>query len=409
MQHHHGFDEALSLRGFSLLLAGLAMLGPFSIDTYLPAFPDIALALNASQLQVQQTLTAYMAMFALMILWHGSLSDAFGRRRVILLGLVAYVLASLFCAFAVRIEMLWIGRALQGMVGGVGFAVGRAVVRDLYDGPQAQRLMARIAVIFAIAPALAPMAGGQLQRFFGWRGVFFFLAVLAAVLLWLCWRYLPETLPPAARQPFSPSSLWQGYRSVFSSPEFTLLSLALATNFVGFFVYVLASPVFIIEHLGLTAQSFGWMFVPMVCGMMLGSYANGKLAGRLSPRRTIALGYLVMALAAVSNVLINRLMPAQLPTAIIPLFLYVGGMALTMPCLQLLAMDLFPARHGMASSCQGMIQSVVNAITAGLLAPALWGSTQSLAWGMAGFLCAGGLFFALSVRANRRPTPHQSA
>jgi DHA1 family bicyclomycin/chloramphenicol resistance-like MFS transporter len=95
--------------------------------------------------------------------------------------------------------------------------------------------------------------------------------------------------------------------------------------------------------------------------------------------------------------------------AIIPLFLYVGGMALTMPCLQLLAMDLFPARHGMASSCQGMIQSVVNAITAGLLAPALWGSTQSLAWGMAGFLCAGGLFFALSVRANRHLTPHQSA
>lgn len=405
MQQHLGLDKTLTQRGFSLLLAGLAMLGPFSIDTYLPSFPQIATALNASPLQVQQTLTAYMAMFAIMILWHGSLSDAFGRRRVILFGLGAYVLASLFCAFAFRIEMLWIGRALQGMVGGVGFAVGRAVVRDLYDGPQAQRLMARIAVIFAIAPALAPVAGGQLQHLSGWRGVFFFLAALAALLLWLCWRYLPETLPEAARSPFSPRSLWQGYSSVFSSAEFMWLSLALGANFVGFFVYVLSSPVFIIEHLGLSPQSFGWMFVPMVCGMMLGSYTNGRLAGRLSPRRTILLGYLVMTLAATGNVVLNLLVPAQVPAAIVPLFFYVGGMALTMPCLQLLAMDLFPTRHGMASSCQGMIQSVVNAITAGLLAPLLWGSSLSLAWGMAGFLCLGGLVFALALRAHRHRAP----
>ncbi|HEX5806304.1 MAG TPA: multidrug effflux MFS transporter [Macromonas sp.] len=402
MQQHHRLDKAFSPHGFSLLLAGLAMLGPFSIDTYLPSFPDIATALNATQLQVQQTLTAYMVMFAVMILWHGSLSDALGRRRVILFGLGAYVLASLFCAFAVRIEMLWLGRALQGMVGGVGFAVGRAVVRDVYDGPQAQRLMARIALIFAIAPALAPVVGGQLQHMFGWRGVFFFLAALAAVLLWLCWRYLPETLPPAARQTFSPRSLWEGYRSVFSSAEFIWLSLALAANFVGFFVYVLSSPVFIIQHLGLSPQSFGWMFVPMVCGMMLGSYTNGRLAGRLSPRRTILLGYLVMALAALGNVLLNHLTKAQIPFAIAPLFLYVGGMALAMPCLQLLAMDLFPARHGMASSCQGMIQSVVNAVTAGVLAPMLWGSTRTLAWGMAGFLCFGGLIFALALQIHRQ-------
>ena len=375
------------------------MLGPFSIDTYLPAFPAIGANLNATPIQVQQTLTAYMVMFAFMILWHGSISDALGRRKVILAGLGFYFFASLFCAFATRIEMLWLGRAMQGMVGGVGFVVGRAVVRDLYDGPQAQRLMAHVAVIFAIAPAVAPIIGGQLQHWFNWHGVFFFLALIAASLLLASWRYLPETLPVAERQPFSPGPLWRGYRSVFGSAQFIFLSLALSANFAGFFIYVLSSPVFLIQHLKLTPESFAWMFLPMVCGLMLGSTLNGKLAGRLSQRRTIALGYLVMIAASIGNVALNLLLPPQIPWAIVPLFVYVTGMALAMPCLQLLAMDLFPARHGMASSCQGLIQSALNAVVAGAIAPLLWGSTLTLAFGMIAFMAIGILFFWFSLLA----------
>ncbi len=388
-------------RGIPFLLAGLSMLGPFSIDTYLPAFPAIGASLQATPIQVQQTLTAYMSMFAFMILWHGSISDALGRRKVILAGVGCYVLASLFCAFAWRIEILWLGRAMQGMVGGVGFVVGRAVIRDLYAGAQAQRMMARVAVIFAIAPAIAPIIGGQLQRHFNWHGVFHFLALVAAVLLLAAWRYLPETLPLSQRQPFAPAPLWRGYREIFGSAQFLLLSLALATNFAGFFIYVLSSPVFLIRHLGLTAESFAWMFLPLVSGMVLGSILNGKLAGRLSPRRTISLGFLVMMAAAASNLMINALMPAQLPWAIAPLFVYVAGMALTMPCLQLLAMDLFPARHGMASSCQGLIQSGLNAAVAGAVAPLLWDSTLTLALGMVGFLGIGLAAFLVSLRYRR--------
>lgn len=375
------------------------MLGPFSIDTYLPAFPAMGVSLDATPLQVQQTLTAYMSMFAFMILWHGAISDAIGRRTVILAGLGCYVIASLFCAFALRIEMLWLGRAMQGMVGGVGFVVGRAVVRDLYDGPQAQRLMAHVAVIFAIAPALAPVIGGQLLHWFNWHGIFFFLALIAAALLLMTWRYLPETLPRDKRQPFSPGPLWRGYRGVFGSAEFLLLSLALAANFAGFFIYVMSAPVFLIRHLNLTPRDFAWMFVPMVCGMMLGSFLNGRLAGRLSPRRTIAVGYVVMILAAAGNMLFNQWLPPQLPWAMLPLFVYVSGMALTMPCLQLLAMDLFPARHGMASSCQGLIQSSFNAVVAGAVAPLLWDSTRTLAGGMLGFLAVGLIAFGLSLLA----------
>ena len=387
----------------TVLLAGLAMLGPFSIDTYLPAFPAIAVDLNVTTLQVQQSLTAYLAMFAFMILWHGSISDALGRRNTILAGLGLYVFASLFCAFATRIEMLWIGRALQGMVGGVGFVIGRAVVRDLYQGHQAQRLMANIAVIFAIAPAIAPMVGGQLLRWFDWHGVFFFLALLSSVLLFGTWRLLPETLPIAQRQSFSPRPLWQGYVSIFGTAQFLLLALATAANFAGMFIYIMSSPVFIIEHLHLSPQFFGSMFVPMVCGMMLGSVINGRLAGRLSQRRTIALAYGVMFVAASGNVALNYWLPPQLPWAIVPLFVYVLGAALSIPCLQMLSMDLFPARFGMASSCLGFIQSTINALIAGIIAPLLWGSTVTLALGMFGCMAIGVLTFGLYLLMRRKP------
>ena len=391
-------------KGIAFLLAALAMLGPFSIDTYLPAFPAISASLQATPVQVQQTLTAYLVMFACMILWHGAISDAAGRRTVILAALGLYAFASLFCAFAPRIEMLWVGRAMQGMVGGAGFVVGRAIVRDLYDGAQAQRLMAHVAVIFAIAPAVAPIIGGQIEYWLGWRGVFVFLTLVASALLLLSWRLLPETLHHFERQPFSPASLWRGYHAVFGSAEFLLLSLALGMSFAGFFIYVMSSPVFLIKHLHVTAQGFAWMFVPMVAGMMAGSFLNGRLAGRLSPRRTVALGFGIMCAAACGNIVLNAMMAPQLPWPIIPLFVYVMGMAIAMPCLQLLAMDLFPSRHGMASSCQGFIQSSINAAVAGMVVPLLWGTTLTLAFGMAGFLSVALLAFALSLRVRRGVT-----
>jgi MFS transporter, DHA1 family, multidrug resistance protein len=395
--------EAKSAKlGLTVIIAGLSMLGPFSIDTYLPALPTIGASLGATPLQMQQTLTAYLIMFAVMVLWHGAISDALGRRRVILACLALYALASLFCAFAIRIEMLWLGRALQGMVGGAGMVIGRAIVRDLYDGAVAQRLMANATLVFAIAPAIAPVIGGAILASFDWHVIFFFLALVAIALFAACWRFLPETLPSAKRQKLSPGNLWRGYRDVFSSLEFLRLSLALAACFGGFFIYVMSSPVFLIEHLKLSPQEFAWLFIPIVLGMMLGSAINGRTAGRLTPRRTIALGCAIMVVATVGNISLNAFMAPRLPWPLVPLFCYVTGMALTMPCLQLLAMDLFPQRHGMASSCQSFLQSTLYAVVAGVVAPLLWGSTLTLALGMGGFLSVGLLAFVFS-RAGRAP------
>ena len=378
-------------RGIAALLAGLSALGPFSIDTYLPSFHAIGEQLQATPLEVQQTLSAYLLPFALMTLWHGTLADAFGRRRVILVALACFALASLGCAFATRIEHLWLLRGLQGITAGAGIVISRAIVRDLFDGPPAQRLMSHITMMFAFAPAIAPLIGGQLQALFGWRSVFVFLALMTAALALVCWRLLPETLPPERRQSLRPGYLARTYRKVLTSPRFLLACGALACNFAGFFLYVLSAPMFLMTHLGIAETGFLWLFGPTMCGLLTGSWLSGRLAGRLSRQRTIRLGYGVMGAAALANLAINLLLPPSLPWSVLPLPLYTLGMSLAMPCLTLYALDPFPEQRGLAASCQTFLQSAFNGVAAGLIAPALWGSTLGLALGMAGLMALGGL------------------
>lgn len=384
-------------RWLALLLAALSMIGPFSIDAYLPSFPDIAHSLDATTLQVQQSLTAYLAPFALMMLWHGALADALGRRRVILWGLALYTVASAGCIFATDIGQLWLLRAAQGVSAGVGLVVGRTVIRDLFEGAEAQRLMGHIGMVFAVAPAVAPIVGGWLQASFGWRAVFVLLAVLAAALWLACWRFLPETLPRARRQSLHPVELSRAYYAVLTEPAFLAACAAITLNFSGMFIYVLSAPVFVMRHLGLNAEQFGYLFVPAMAGLMSGSFLASHWA-EASPLKSIRRGYMLMGAAAALNlVFCNTGLPA-LPWAIVAMPLYTMGMAVVMPGLTLLALDRFPLRRGLASSCQGFIHNGSNALVAGLLAPLLWDSTASLAAGMAVLLLLGGMAVLLHFR-----------
>ncbi|MCB1956671.1 MAG: multidrug effflux MFS transporter [Rhodocyclaceae bacterium] len=379
----------------TFLLAALAAVGPFSIDTYLPAFPRMAEELGASQLQVQQTLTAYMAPFAIMVLWHGTLSDAFGRKRVLLVAMGLYALASLFCAMASAIEWLWVGRALQGICAGAGMVVGRAVVRDLVEGARAQRLMSHVMMVFGIAPAVAPIVGGAMVELAGWRSIFLLLAGFGVALVLLCLRWLPESLPPERRQPMHPVKLARAYRAVFAGPAFMALTGAMALNFAGFFIYVLSAPVFLMEHLGLPPSGFGWFFVPTVAGMMSGSMVSGRMAGRWSQRRSVATGYALMATALAFNLAVSLLREPGLPWSLAFAPAYTFGMALAMPALSLMALDLFPERRGLAASCQGFLQMGINALVAGLLAPRVWHHPAGLAMASALLTAFGAGLFVL--------------
>ncbi len=396
-------EQRRTTRGIAALLASLSALGPFSIDTYLPAFPDIANTLGASQLDVQQTLSVYLLSFAVMTLWHGAISDRFGRRRVILWALALFGLASLGCVFASRIEHLWFWRAMQGISAGAGIVISRAIVRDLYDGAAAQRLMSQITMMFALAPAIAPLIGGWLQVLLGWRAIFAFLVLATLALFVACWYLLPETLPAEKRQSLRPAYLGRTYWQVLTSPPFLLACLALSMNFAGFFIYVLSAPVFLMQHLGLPETAFLWLFGPAMAGLMAGSWTSGRLAGKLSLNRSIALGYGIMSSAALGNLLLNLGATPALPWAVAPLFVYTFGMSLAMPCLTIFALDPFPAQRGLAASCQTFLQSGFNGLAAALIAPLLWGSTRSLALGMGGLMLAGGLAALARYRSRLLP------
>jgi DHA1 family bicyclomycin/chloramphenicol resistance-like MFS transporter len=363
----------------ALLLAALAMIGPFSVDTYLPAFPVIGESLAASPMQVQQTLTAYMASFAIMTLWHGALSDSFGRRSIILISLAVYAVASIGCAAVHRIEYLWVFRILQGLSAGAGVVIGRAIIRDLYAGAEAERMMSLVTMIFSVSPAIAPIVGGWIVSVSVWRSIFLMLFAFAVLMLWFCWRRLPESLSEDRRQPFHPSALWS--RQIFSSPMFQLKAAAIACNFSGLFLYVASAPVLVTQHLGLGPAQFGWLFVPAVAGIFLGALAANRMAGRASTRTQIVTGFAFLLLSTSLNVGYHLLLPPALPWTVAPLFFYTIGMSMVAPSLTLLVLDLFPHIRGTVASCQAFTMTMLSALVGGLVSPWLYGSVLHLALG----------------------------
>ena len=365
----------------AIMLAGLAMLGPFSIDTYLPAFPNIQAGLHATAIEVQQTLTVYMLAFAMMILWHGALSDSFGRRNIILGSLALFALASLGCAASHSVAYLWAFRIVQGISAGAGMVIGRAIIRDRYADADATRLLSLVTMIFSIAPAIAPILGGWIVKLLDWRSIFLFLFLYTMLLLWFCYRLLPETLPPAKRQPFYPRNLAQNYKQVFRSPLFHLKAGAVAFNFGGLFLYVAAAPVFLTEQLHLGPDQFGWQFIPAVGGIFMGALTANRLAGKVSVHLQILIGFGFLVGAALANVLYHAVFPPMVPWSVVPLFFYTFGMSLVAPGVTLMVLDLFPSIRGIVASCQSFTLTMLGAAISGLAAPLLSHSALWLACG----------------------------
>ncbi|HSN41964.1 MAG TPA: multidrug effflux MFS transporter, partial [Burkholderiales bacterium] len=357
--------------------------------TYLPSFPAIARDFGVGTLELQQTLSVYLASFAVMTLFHGTLSDSFGRRPVILAGLAVFSVASIGCALAQSFAQLLFFRGAQGLSAGVGMVVGRAIVRDSFEGHAAQRLMSTVTMIFGLAPAIAPVIGGWLQSTFGWHSVFAFLAFFGALLFFACQWRLPETLPPPARQPFALAPLARNYLKLAGSPRLLLLSSAIALNFCGFFLYIVSAPAVIYNLLGLNANQFAWLFVPGIAGVMLGAFLSGRLAGRTSPRHTVKIGYIVMFCAAAFNLFYSGFFGPALPWTVLPVMCYTVGMSLAMPSVTLIALDLFPHNRGLASSLQGFGHSFLTAIVAGAVSPLLSHAAITLALGMGALLLSG--------------------
>jgi len=373
------------------------MVGALAIDTYLPSIPAIGREFNVGPLAVQQTLSVFLFAFAFMMLFYGTLSDSFGRRPIIMIALAVYTLASLGAAFAPSFGWLLVFRALQGLAAGAGSVIGAAIVQDRFSGAQAQKMMSHIMMVFGLAPAIAPVVGGWLHVHFGWRSTFLFLAGFGALMLLLTWRALPESLVRADRHPFHPGAIAANYVKVMRNPRFVLLSLTVGMAFGGLALYIGSAANFVMDILHLPETAFGWLFIPLISGMVLGSAWGGRVAGKIAATKMKWIGFGVMALGAGLGVGYNALFAAALPWAVLPLTVFTFGLAVAMPAIQLSAFALFPDNRGLSSSLMSFVQMICFALVSGLVAPLLFGSAFKLACGMLGGLVLSFVCWRLSA------------
>lgn len=390
-----------------VLLAALGMIGPFSIDTPFPAFAQMRGDLGVTSAALQQVVSAYMLAFAAMSLFHGPLSDAVGRKPVIVAGLSVYVLASIGCALSPTLPALLAFRVLQGMSAGAATIVSRTIVRDLFEGPQAQRLMSIIGMIFGIGTALAPVLGGWLLLLGSWHLIFWFLCLFGAALALVTVLVLPESHPPSDRTPLRVGAILRGVATVGRERDFQVLTGATAFSFAAQFLWIAAAPLIVVDLLGQGERDFWKLFVPMVGAMVLGSLANTLLAGRVEGHRLISGGQMVSLVGAVVGVVLAMLpaTDAVLPWAVVGLVGVAFGTGISLPVYQLTLLDAFPRARGSAASVSTFAMLILNASLAGLVAPVVTGSMLTVSLTSLGLLLVGiALWWLYRYRTGHRPT-----
>ncbi len=381
------------------------MIGPFSIDTIFPAFAVMEKALHVDKIAMQQTISMYLLGYAAMSLFHGPLSDALGRKPVILAGITIFTLASLGCALSTSMTQMLIFRIIQGLSAGVGLIVGRAIVRDALDGDDAQRLMSNISMIFGVAPAIAPIIGGWILGWSNWQAIFWFLSLFGLILLLATAFTLPESHPVEKRLPLNVKALTAVYKTIIVNRRFRLLALAGTANFGALFLYITSAPAFVLDMLKLNEQQFGYFFVPTISGMVMGAFFSGRAAGKMSGVKLANIGFLFCGISALINIPYNFFVTdITLPWAVIPMVLSAFGVALVFPILTIAILDMYPNQRGSASSMQAFVALLSNALIAGVLSPALSGNRVHLALAAGAFsLIAYALWLWYLTHADKLP------
>ncbi|WP_347354090.1 multidrug effflux MFS transporter [Intrasporangium sp.] len=393
-----------------VVLAALTMVGPFTIDTIFPAFESMAADLHVDKLAMQQTVSVYMVAFAVMSLFHGSVSDAVGRKPVILAGCALYAATSVLCAVSTSMGMLLAARGLQGLVAGAGMIVARTAIRDLYDGSEAQRFMSNVSMVFAVAPAIAPIVGGWILGVGSWQTIFWVLAGYGVLLVALAGLFLPETHPPQRRLPFRPGPLLRGLGRTARHAGVQRLSGAISFNFAALFLYISSAPAIVNDHLGLGAQDFGVLFIPLVAFMMVGSFLAGRLAGRAHPALVVVVGFGVAVAGAVFGIVYHVAGGvAGLPWTIAPAAAAAFGVSLALPILTIELLDLRPEARGSVSSYQAFLTTIINAVVAGVVSPLVSGSLLVLGVVAGLFTLAAVLLWGWELRASAAVRHRQRA
>ncbi|WP_426272625.1 multidrug effflux MFS transporter [Exiguobacterium sp. R-17] len=349
-----------------LILGSLAALGPLSIDMYLPAFPDMSRSFDASASLIQLSLTACMLGMALGQLIVGPLSDVRGRKRPLMIALLAYLLASLACAMAPTIEVLIALRFIQGAAGASGIVISRAIVRDLFEGPELTRFFAALSLVNGTAPILAPVIGGQLLRFGDWHFVFYLLAILSTLMLLAVALRLPETLPLERRVEGNLTTTLKTFGRLLTDRVFIGYAFAQAFVMGAMFAYISGSP-FVLQNIyGASPQQFSFLFGLNGIGIILAAQIAGRLAGRVDSERLMRISLTVVASASILLFLALTLTD-QLIFVMIPLFFVVSSVGLISTLGFTLAMQNYGATAGSASALLGLLPMLVGSLVSPLV------------------------------------------
>lgn len=383
----------------ALVLGLLSCIGPFAIDMYLPAMPAIGADLGASVQAMQGTLTAYFLAFGLAQLVYGPWADQAGRRVPIYTGVAIFLIGSLVCAFATSAGMLSAGRFVQGLGGAAVMVVPRAIIRDMYTGHRATRLMAAIMLVISVSPMLAPLAGSALIAVFDWRMIFGALAIAGLVSLAMTRFLLAETLPPEARRPVSAAALWRGTRVLMTDRTFLGLTFIGGLGTASFFVFIASAAFVYTQEFGLSPTGFSLAFAVNALGFFSTSQMAAGLMQRLGGRRLVMLATAGFAASTLALLVLGLAGAATLPVTVGGLFLANACLGLVIPPTMVMALDEHGAIAGLASSLGGTLQMLAGGAMIALSGPFFDGTVVPM---LAAIALCGALSFGLAQAVLRR-------
>ena len=376
----------------AVLVVALTALGPLSTDFYLPALPAIARALDTDSAGVQLTLSVYLLGFGAGQLLVGPLSDRFGRRPVMLWGMLVFVLASVVCALADSITTLVVARLLQAFGACAGPVLGRAVVRDIYGPAESARMLSHVSTATALAPLLAPLFGGWLTALWGWRATFVALTVYAVMLMLAVWLLLKETNRHPDPHAMRPARMWENYRTLLADPVYRSALLIGCGAFAALFAFISGSPFVFFEHFGMSPQQMGLAFGLNVTGFMLGSTLSARLSRRIGPSRLIRKGVWLGAACGIALAVLALVGPQHVAAVMVPMWGVAAAIGLILPNATAIGLAGYPKMAGAAASLMGFVQMGLGAGAGMLVGHGVQSGTSAL-----GLTVAAGMLFSLAA------------
>ena len=359
------FQKGLLDKGsgaLTLLLALLTAVGPLSTDMYLPSLPAIGTALDGTTSMVQLTLSVFIAGFAFGQIFYGPLSDRYGRKPVLIVGLIGYLAGSIACALAQHIEALIIARFFQALGASAAIVLARAVVRDLFEGDKAARLLSLMGALMGVVPLIAPVLGAVLEVKFGWRASFALTSVISAILLIACLLFLPETLPTDRQRRWSFSGMIFDFSSLLRHLVFLRYTASFCLAYGGLFVLISTSSFVFQNHFALSELQFGFAFSVCVAGYITGTLIGARVSGKYDIEALTYLGSMLLGGSGLVMIVLSFASEQQVWHLLLPLFVSMMGVGFVMPQSMAGGLTPFPQMAGTASSLMGFLQNIIAAL-----------------------------------------------